>query len=177
MKAAADAMERGFGRRVRELRKGFRWSQDDLAARMSAAGFPMHQSTVAKMESAGRPTSIGEVTALASLFQLPLTDLLSPIGSEGVDFTEVNKIEALWHEAQRQLEVVERELAARQQFVADLDRARLAELARLADQHPDLARTLVKGLSRAVADNPGKPVHLAERVWEEEDDDDFDPET
>jgi hypothetical protein len=42
---------------------------------MTVAGHPMHQTTVAKLESASRPTNVGEINAIASIFGVSMTAL------------------------------------------------------------------------------------------------------
>lgn len=69
--------ESAFGARVKRFRQANGWTQDDLSKRMTAEGFPMHQTTVAKLESGGRPTSIAELTALAALFGVPIPELFT----------------------------------------------------------------------------------------------------
>jgi hypothetical protein len=51
---------------------------------MEIRGHPMHQTTVAKLESAARPTSVGEIHALALSFDVPVSDLF--------DFSDVAEI-------------------------------------------------------------------------------------
>lgn len=70
--ACLDA-EVAFGARVRALRKARRWTQDEVAFRLGR-----ERSTVARIESAGRPTPLGEVYALADLFSVPVEDLVHP---------------------------------------------------------------------------------------------------
>lgn len=70
-----NAWERLFGGRVKDLRQAKGWTQDELARRMTAAGHPMHQTTVAKLESGTRPTNVGEVAALAAIFGMPIATL------------------------------------------------------------------------------------------------------
>jgi hypothetical protein len=43
---------------------------------MTDSGFPMHQVTVGKIENAARPTSVGEVSALAQIFSTQAPNLL-----------------------------------------------------------------------------------------------------
>lgn len=64
-----------FGGRVKDLRQAKGWTQDELARRMTAAGYAMHQTTVAKTESGTRPTNVGEIAALAAVFEMPIAAL------------------------------------------------------------------------------------------------------
>jgi transcriptional regulator with XRE-family HTH domain len=72
---AFTSAERWFGERVQALRKARGWTQEDLARQMGNYGFPMHQVTVGKIENAGRPTPVGEVVALAAIFDVEPHDL------------------------------------------------------------------------------------------------------
>jgi transcriptional regulator with XRE-family HTH domain len=71
--------ERVFGARVKELRAAEGWTQDDFAKRVTAAGYPMHQTTVAKLESGSRPTSVGEIAALAAIFRIPIGSFFATV--------------------------------------------------------------------------------------------------
>lgn len=77
--------ERQFGERVRELRQARDWTQGELANRMTAAGYSMHQTTIAKIESGNRPTNVGEVTALASLLGVSVADLFPDEDDEAAE--------------------------------------------------------------------------------------------
>ena len=65
-------VERTFGIRVKDLRLARGLTQESLAIWMTNAGYPMHQTTAAKIENGGRPTPVGEVAALAVLFNVPI---------------------------------------------------------------------------------------------------------
>lgn len=71
----ANSWERIFGDRIRELRTTRGWTQEELANRMTDAGYSMHQTTAAKMESGARPTSVGEAAALASIFGVTIAEV------------------------------------------------------------------------------------------------------
>ncbi len=70
-----EAHEKVIAEKVRQLRTERGWSQDDLARRMEELGWPMHQTTVAKLEAAKRPIRAAEVYALAMAFGLPMQAL------------------------------------------------------------------------------------------------------
>lgn len=76
---AAPTPEQLLGQRVRHLRNVRGWSQTDLANELGARGFTMHQTTLAKLEGASRPTRLNEVAALAAAFEVELVDLVQPI--------------------------------------------------------------------------------------------------
>ena len=62
------------------------WTQEQLAEQMTVAGHTMHQTTVAKLESASRPTNVGEIGAIASIFGVSMAALFdySTEGQRGV---------------------------------------------------------------------------------------------
>jgi transcriptional regulator with XRE-family HTH domain len=64
--------ERVLCQKVAQLREERGWSQAELARRLSAIGFEMHQTTVAKLEAGKRPLRVAEAIALAQVFGLPL---------------------------------------------------------------------------------------------------------
>jgi transcriptional regulator with XRE-family HTH domain len=73
--------EQRFGARVREIRQARGWTQDDLAKRMTSAGYQMHQTTLTKLENGSRPTSVGEAAALAAIFGIPMPYLFATMGA------------------------------------------------------------------------------------------------
>ena len=85
-------IEQLFGGAVRRLRRKRGWTQEVLAEQLSFAGCPMHQTTVAKMESGSRPTTITELAALAQVFRVPIHSLLPATGGE-VSATQVKVAE------------------------------------------------------------------------------------
>mgnify|MGYP003608491649 CR=1 FL=1 len=72
---ALDEWEKLFGSRVKAIRKTRGWTQEELARRMSDAGHPMHQTTLAKIESGTRPTSVAELGALSTLLEVSIGSL------------------------------------------------------------------------------------------------------
>lgn len=71
-------IEERFGQRVRELRTERGWSQEKLAEEMTAREFQLHQTQVGKIESAGRPVSLGEAAVLAAVLGVTVFELLGP---------------------------------------------------------------------------------------------------
>lgn len=65
------------GRQCRALRMKRGWSQTDLARRMSARGFEMSQTTVAKLENGKRPLRVDELVELAGIFGTGIVELLT----------------------------------------------------------------------------------------------------
>lgn len=65
-----------FGRNVRNLRKARGWTQADLSEQFRAFGLEVHQTTIAKMENATRPTTLWELWVLVSVFGVTYDELL-----------------------------------------------------------------------------------------------------
>lgn len=78
-----DPLEVTFGRRVAELRRSRSMTQTEVAQAMTDLGHPTHQTTVAKIEKATRPTPVGEIGALATVFDVPVAELF--LGSDADD--------------------------------------------------------------------------------------------
>jgi transcriptional regulator with XRE-family HTH domain len=81
--------ERVLCQKVAQLREERGWSQAELARRLSAIGFEMHQTTVAKLEAGKRPLRVAEVFALAQVFGLPpLAMFYTPVRGDdlGMDY-------------------------------------------------------------------------------------------
>jgi transcriptional regulator with XRE-family HTH domain len=92
------------GEEVRRLRLARRWSQEEVARRMSAAGHSnWHQTTVGKTELATRPLRLNEAVALAGLFSVPVTQLIAPITLKPEDVqAELDTLEERWAKVQEQ---------------------------------------------------------------------------
>ncbi|OBG69246.1 hypothetical protein A9X05_05280 [Mycobacterium sp. E3298] len=67
-----------FGARVRDLRKAKGLSQEDLARDLSFSGRSYHQTTIAKLESGSRPTSVEELYLLALVLDVEVADFFGP---------------------------------------------------------------------------------------------------
>src|ERR1700736_1720387 len=63
--------EKSFGEKVRQWRRERNWSQEEVADKLRAQGFDMHQTTVAKIERGTRPLRVAEAAAIATLFRVP----------------------------------------------------------------------------------------------------------
>ena len=81
-----------FGRRVKALRVAKGWTQGQLAERMTVTGHSMHQTTIAKLENASRPTNVGEINAIATIFDVSMTALFD-YSTEGQINLEVAGLE------------------------------------------------------------------------------------
>jgi transcriptional regulator with XRE-family HTH domain len=71
-----------FISRFRALREG-NLTQQEVADRMTAAGYKMHRSAVAKIESGDRPVLLAEAVMMAGILGVGLAELLAdPAGNE-----------------------------------------------------------------------------------------------
>lgn len=81
--AWAVAIEEDFAERCRKAREARGISQRELARRLTAAGMPMHQSSIAKMELKGegrRPLRLSEAVLLAAVLRVPLWPAFTRLG-------------------------------------------------------------------------------------------------
>jgi transcriptional regulator with XRE-family HTH domain len=65
-------IEQTFGTVVRRVRTGMNLNQTQLGERLTAAGIPMTQQIVAKLETAQRPIRLNEAGAIADVLGVPL---------------------------------------------------------------------------------------------------------
>jgi transcriptional regulator with XRE-family HTH domain len=70
-----------FARRLREFRLLANMTQQELAARMTAAGHKMHRSAIAKIEVGERPVSIGEAVQFGGFLGVPLMEMVTDPGA------------------------------------------------------------------------------------------------
>jgi transcriptional regulator with XRE-family HTH domain len=139
--------EQRFGVQVRDLRRARGWTQDDLAERLTAAGFPIHQTTVAKMEGGTRPTNVGEIAALAELFDVPIGTLF--------DRTPDMEHELRLMAAQRAIEAMNLEKAQLQQRLKELEKERVTAIKNFRD-YQAFTRRLMEG-GAASGEHPEAP--------------------
>lgn len=99
---------RYFGEAVRTHRKHLGMTQAQLADALGAMGVEVHQSTVAKLESASRPTAVHEVWAIATILGVEYGALLAPLRLDGS--ARVRAAQQRAAEAARNLDQVHEEL-------------------------------------------------------------------
>lgn len=128
--------ERVFGIQVRELRQARGWTQDQFANALAALGFPIHQTTVAKMEGGTRPTSVGEIAAIAKLFDVPIGTLFERPGDMATHLHLATLKIAI--------ESIEREQAQLRERLAELDEEHEKAEAEY-QEYQDLSHRLTEG--------------------------------
>lgn len=72
-----------LGVRVRTLRTARGLTQADLAKRLTAAGHPLHTTTITKLENGARPTLAAEIEAMAAIFGVPVGAMFGDDHTEG----------------------------------------------------------------------------------------------
>jgi transcriptional regulator with XRE-family HTH domain len=75
--------EERLGKVVRQQRRDRGWSQADMATALKAIGWPLHQTTISKIEAAKQPIRVADLLAFATAFGMPAVALFSlPTGDE-----------------------------------------------------------------------------------------------
>jgi transcriptional regulator with XRE-family HTH domain len=73
-----------FGTRLRELRRARRLTQEELAERMRAAGYPLSKSAIVRIEKDERGISLDEALALTLALGGVFAQMLTPAGEDQV---------------------------------------------------------------------------------------------
>ena len=90
--------EQQVGKTIAELRRANGWTQAALGERLGRLGYPMHQSAIAKIESAGRPLRVNELAALARIFGVSPGDLFDPHRHISPEVKETAAFRRVWEE-------------------------------------------------------------------------------
>jgi transcriptional regulator with XRE-family HTH domain len=135
--------ERLLASRVKELRVNRGWTQADLAREMTAAGCPIHQTAVSRIEKPSttdgrRAIMLDEAIAFARVFEVPLGRLVSPAPDPNAVEDAIARIHAL-RQGTREL-ALERAVAEREEQDASAT-ARIAAERRAAATHNYRAHT------------------------------------
>ncbi|MFF4926883.1 helix-turn-helix domain-containing protein [Kitasatospora sp. NPDC001261] len=127
--------------RVRLEREYLGWSTGELAKRMTAAGYPMNQSSVWRIES-GEPRrriNLDEAIGFAKVFGLPLEEFLGPPESS----------------SDKHITQLTTEVVARYRFLLDLMQS-TSSVFKAVDQYnamfPQHAKELNDRIARAIAE-------------------------
>jgi transcriptional regulator with XRE-family HTH domain len=156
--------EATFARRLRALREESGLTQRQLADQVTAAGYRMHQTTIAKIESLERPVALGEAVVLARVIGVSLPGLLDelPVGDD-----ERALMSILTQRANCETKLAK--------LTSDLARARMAAAAAeedvsriagaLAETQKELDRLTVQAEHLAYANNPdATPAQVANLI-------------
>jgi len=121
--------EQLVGRQLRLLRQGRNWSQLEVAEKMRAYGYQWSQATVTRLEGATRPIRLNELTDLAALYGVPITQLLesgAPDDLEALE-REIEELKRLHAVLQSEMHAVEKVWAES----AEMRASNAAKLARV----------------------------------------------
>jgi transcriptional regulator with XRE-family HTH domain len=132
--------EQLIGRLLRQLRQGRGWSQQEVAERMRAYGYQWSQATVTRLESASRPIRVNELTDLARLFEIHVTQFMNP--EESVVWDDLDGLEREIEELSAKQVVMREHLANQIALAEEAARGRAAVAAHLAqvDRRLELLR-------------------------------------
>ena len=120
-----DDPERILGMRLRALREEAGLTQAQMAERMTGQGFPMHQTTVAKIEANQRPVRVNEAVMFAAILNLGLPGLLADpeLDEEAADLRAQMQQAAVQRlEAETQRASLQAEIAALKERLAEAGR-------------------------------------------------------
>jgi transcriptional regulator with XRE-family HTH domain len=93
------------GRALRRLRAARGWSQEEVARRMKAYGYDLHQTMIAKIEAAQRPIRVRELADFAALYGVEVHELIyPPAGSLEEADKEIAALRARLQEATKRSE-------------------------------------------------------------------------
>lgn len=144
--------EEKLAQELRALRSQRGWSQQDLARHMSDEyGLRWHQTTIAKIEAGQRPIGLNEAAALADVFQITGTQLLTPVAARPDEIWELEAHEQQLVDASVSLEaelaetIKEQQQAAVRALTLEQNwRAASVTVAKLAEQLNDLTTQLAE---------------------------------
>lgn len=135
--ALPDTPEGRLAGRVRQYRAERRWSQAELASRMSDLGHGWHQTTVAKTERAERDPRYPELVALAEALAVPLEALLG-IASEPTS-EAATEARLTVHRLEQEEQLLLQRVAFLGHDIDDLETQRKEHLQRLSELKNEIA--------------------------------------
>lgn len=97
-----------FASQIRRLRGGRGWSQAELAAKVTDAGYAIGQTRVSAIELSGRGVTLDQVALFAQVFAVPVSTVLNVQSERFTEWlaAEVVNLRRLSLEMQRSLEQV-----------------------------------------------------------------------
>lgn len=162
--------ERAFGAAVRETRKAQGLKQASLATRLREQGWRQaSQYLVARVENAGRPTSIAEAYRLADALGVPLEALLPLAHNVSAELAELmhanaaadpSAFRARMQAHEREMQDLDRDIADTAHAVAAVE----AAIKPLEDQRVELTGKL--GFLRSERNKMGHVLDLMAEIYE-----------
>jgi transcriptional regulator with XRE-family HTH domain len=122
---------------VRQYRVERRWSQAELASRISDLGHGWHQTTVAKTERAERDPRYPELIALAEALAVPLEALLG-IASEPASDAANESLYTI-HRLEQEGQLLMQRVAFLTHDIDDMETQRKEHLQRLSELKKEIA--------------------------------------
>lgn len=96
-----------FRKRLREVRRLKRWTQQDLAEALAAAGVEMGEFAVVRMERGPRGVSLDEAIAISAVLGVSPLHMLVPLEDDSIQLTPQRAVDAAdaraWLRGQRPL--------------------------------------------------------------------------
>lgn len=167
------------GSKLRMLRQGRGWTQQEVANRMRKRGYSWQQSTIGKIETAQRPLRLNELADLAAALGVPVTHFLSPgpAPDEGTDLRMVER--EIRERLLDRMNAAERAAFAESEWFAAGDQAHAAKdavgeldsrLQTLRQWHPSYDEIARDELERLAEANAADRVRRSARWWSASDD-------
>lgn len=85
MQTNAPDVRSTFASRVRQVREGQGWSQEELARRLSEVGLRLDPTAITRLERGERSVRVEEAVAVAQTLGVPLDELLQSSGRVGLE--------------------------------------------------------------------------------------------
>ncbi len=132
-----DTPEGRLAGRVRQHRVDRRWSQAELASRMSELGHGWHQTTVAKTERAERDPRYPELIALAEALAVPLDALLGIASEPMTDAASESRLTI--HRLEQEEQLLKHRVVFLSRDIDDMEDQRKEHLQRLSELKKEIA--------------------------------------
>jgi transcriptional regulator with XRE-family HTH domain len=133
-----EMFEQHVGQQIREHRQAAKLSQAELAARVTAKGYTVQQSTVAKIELGTRPIRVAELYVFADALQVPWVRFLLDYG-HGAKDDDYQALKARWRELNKKRAALEGETLESMREHAERYGRVFVELATVEDEIRKLA--------------------------------------
>lgn len=163
MNADAEDAEVMFGLGLRHVRQQRGWTQQDLAEHLAGLGLTLHQSVVARIETASRPVRLSEALLLARALGVELQDLLS--GVEAVMNEDIARLEIQRGNLANQRAQLQEELAQlrskERQLTEALDEVRMS--VGRAEAHLSMADASLRDIEARLAEVKARRTMLVQR--------------
>lgn len=148
-----------FREQLRAERERLGWSQAEMAKALSANGFPLHASAIAKIEAGDRAVRIDEAVAIADALDVELEDMLPSAPNEQ---SRLRRARRMADRAMYETRGGAASMAAAYEEIIDLLEERPNLYANLRDEDLHFSPTTVDEYLSWVLDRMGRVFHLPE---------------